>query len=75
MTTSEKNTKIKKKSKKKKCAYCNLKIKTSILEIKCRCRKFFCSNHLLPECHNCDYDYKKDKVKLDKVVNEKINKI
>ena len=24
----------------------------------CRCGKSFCIKHLLPEKHNCDYDYK-----------------
>ena len=63
-----------KKKKKNKCSFC--KIKISVLSfIKCRCGKSFCTTHLLPENHNCTYDYKKDKVILEKVVHNKIIKI
>tara|TARA_A100001015_G_C15007596_1_gene721474 strand:+ start:1360 stop:1614 length:255 start_codon:yes stop_codon:yes gene_type:complete len=65
----------KKRKKKKKCAFCNSKIKNTLIDIKCRCGKSFCITHLLPELHKCEYDYTQDKVKLDKIVNDKINKI
>lgn len=57
------------------CNKCN-KFKHIIL--KCKCNNTFCMKHLDPLKHDCSYDYKnKDKLKekLQKVVNEKIEKI
>ena len=52
---------------------CNKKLK--LYDITCRCNQKFCSVHRLPECHNCSYDFKKDKIKLEKVVADKVIKI
>jgi hypothetical protein len=78
MSQKESNIKpelsIKKIKKKKRCSFCKAKI--GVLDsVKCRCDKSFCIKHLLPEYHNCSYDYKKDKIILEKVVHDKINKI
>ena len=59
----------------KKCQHEGCKIKLKLTDLNCRCEKRFCSIHRLPESHNCDYDFKKDKIKLIKITTEKINKI
>ena len=40
------------------CNYkdCNRKIK--LTDFPCKCEKFFCKFHKLPEQHECEYDYK-----------------
>lgn len=63
---------------KKKCFLCNKRKKKILLE--CKCSNFFCVEHLLPEKHNCTFDYKtegKEKIKVHnpKVINDKIIKI
>ena len=63
---------------KKKCFFCNKRKKKLLLE--CKCGKFFCIEHLLPEKHKCTYDFKKEgkeKIKNEnpKVINDKIIKI
>lgn len=52
---------------------CNKKLK--LYDMECRCNHKFCSTHRLPEDHACSYDYKKDKIKLEKVVADKVIKI
>jgi predicted nucleic acid binding AN1-type Zn finger protein len=52
---------------------CNSKLK--LTDMKCRCEKYYCLKHRLPELHLCEYDYKKDKIQLEKVVCPKIIKI
>ena len=76
MNKKENNNVAKKTIKKKKprCSFCNIRIKT-FANIKCRCGLSFCPSHLLPEYHKCTYDYKKDKLKLEKVVADKVIKI
>lgn len=53
-------------SKKTRCCCLGCKTKLSVLDktITCRCTKSFCSKHRLPEDHDCEYDYKKDKIVL-----------
>ena len=46
----------------------------------CKCSKCFCIEHLLPEKHNCTFDFKKDgkeKIKQNnpRIINDKIIKI
>ena len=41
---------------KKKCFFCEKKIK--VLGFDCKCGKYFCLKHRLPESHNCMYDHK-----------------
>jgi predicted nucleic acid binding AN1-type Zn finger protein len=52
---------------------CRTKLK--IFDMECRCKQKFCSVHRLPESHACSYDFKKDKIKLEKVVSDKVIKI
>ena len=49
-------TKIKKRTKKKRCPVCNKKLK--LVNFKCKCDKIFCAFHRMPEQHNCLYDFK-----------------
>ena len=59
-----------KKNKIKKCFCCG-KSKRVIL-LKCRCEKIFCSSHLLPEKHQCEFDYIEYSKKLLEKRNPKI---
>lgn len=45
------------KTKKAKCNICNKKINLG-MEFTCRCGKLLCSQHRLPETHECSFDYK-----------------
>ena len=38
------------------CNSCNKKLR--LLSFSCRCGHHFCSAHLIPELHNCAFDYK-----------------
>ena len=61
-------------SKRSRCHCCTSKLKP--VNFPCaKCKFVFCLNCRLPETHNCDYDFKQDKVILDKVVKDKINRI
>ena len=74
-------TDVCKKSKKKnakKCASCGKK--KGLILLKCRCLKLFCSKHLLPENHECQFDYIEYSKKIleernPKVVNDKVPSI
>lgn len=39
-----------------KCPMCNRKV--NHLDIMCRCGGTFCMTHMLPESHDCQFDYK-----------------
>lgn len=39
-----------------KCMICFKKI--GLYGFKCRCEKYFCSVHMLPENHSCNFDFK-----------------
>ena len=59
-----------------RCSFEGCKKKLSMLnQYKCRCGLMFCSKHKLPESHDCSYDYKSDKLKLEKVVADKVIRI
>jgi predicted nucleic acid binding AN1-type Zn finger protein len=62
---------------KKRCSFPGCKKKLTLLNnYSCRCCLSFCMKHQLPESHDCNYNYKNDKIKLDKIVAPKIvNKI
>lgn len=48
---------------KQKCAFnsCNKKIKIiDILVSTCKCKLIFCSNHRLPETHDCSYNFQNE---------------
>jgi AN1-type zinc finger protein 5/6 len=62
----------------KNCFFCKKSKKKLLLE--CDCKKIYCLKHLLPETHNCTFDFKKkgrERIKEEnpKVINEKIIKI
>lgn len=64
--------------KNKKCKKC--KNISSLMLFICKCNNKYCLSCLLPEKHNCSFDYvkeNKDKLKnsLEKVENKKIVKI
>lgn len=66
------------KKKKKKCKHC--KTISSLMLFDCKCKNKYCLSCLLPETHNCSFDYvneNKDKLKnsLEKVENLKIIKL
>jgi len=60
-----------------KCEYdaCRKKLNIVDLSIKCRCEHSFCNIHRLPSEHECNYDYKKDKIILNGVKKDKVLKI
>ena len=39
-----------------RCQVCNKKLKTCVLE--CKCKQVFCSTHISNTAHNCPFDYK-----------------
>ena len=61
---------------KKRCYYCNKKIK--LMEYTCKCQEIFCQKCRMPEIHKCTFDYKNNgkmllaknlpQVKCDKVI-------
>ena len=61
---------IKKKKLIKKCFCCGKRKRVILL--KCRCEKIFCSSHLLPENHECKFDYKEHSKNLLEKSNPKI---
>ena len=68
-----------KKIVKKRCQYCNTRLK--LLEEKlCNCNKIFCPKHILCHSHACEYiqnndNKKKIEMENPKVENEKVEKI
>jgi hypothetical protein len=62
-----------------KCKVCNKKV--GLLGFRCKCGDDqYCSYHMMPELHNCKYDYKKEQrerlIKQNPVIiSEKIIKI
>ena len=64
----------------KRCCMKDCKKKLGIIKMSCKCGKFFCIIHRLPENHNCTYDFETEgKKRIEKenpvVVNPKLNKI
>jgi predicted nucleic acid binding AN1-type Zn finger protein len=58
--------------------YCNRKLK--LINYPCKCKNNFCKLHKLPEQHNCEYDYKENNNKNNKIeqmkcISMKISKI
>ena len=52
-----------------KCDKCK---KTKLIILSCRCGKNYCQKHLLPEKHDCNYNYKEEKIKLQGIKKQKI---
>ena len=60
----------KKKINTKKCNHitCNKKLTIVDKQLSCKCKKFFCISHRMPEQHNCEFSFKDD----DNIICEKI---
>ena len=63
------------KKKKNRCSHCRKNV--GLLGVKCKCGKLFCTRHLHPEEHMCEFDHKTLKIKeltskLEKVQANKI---
>ena len=50
----------KKKKKTKRCIVCNKKVGIMPFTCKCSSTNLFCSQHRLPEYHNCTYNWIKE---------------
>lgn len=48
---------------------CNKKLKLS--DYPCKCEKLFCKYHRDPKQHNCEYDFKENHLKNEKIENMK----
>ena len=53
----------------KRCQAKDCKKKLTVVQqsLKCKCEKYFCDNHRLPESHNCTFDYKNKELTMDKL--------
>ena len=60
------------KKNKNKCSFCN---KKKLLLTVCKCGKIFCIEHCNSFDHNCNYDYKKEKVLQDTIEPQKVSVI
>ena len=58
-----------------KCFLENCKSKLKLYDLSCRCENKYCTKHRLPELHNCSYDFKKEKIHLERIVADKVIKI
>ena len=61
--------------KKQRCAYeyCSKKLK--LTDWPCKCQLIFCDIHRPPEKHECNYNFKNDKIFLKKCISKKIEVI
>lgn len=41
-----------------KCNYIGCIKKIKVTDFPCKCKKYYCKNHMFPNLHNCQYDYK-----------------
>jgi predicted nucleic acid binding AN1-type Zn finger protein len=58
----------------KRCATCRKKL--TLTDLSCgKCQSRFCSTHRLPEDHACSHNYRQEKVKLERVVADKLERI
>ena len=61
-----------------KCYFCKKNI--NLMNFECKCKKKFCVNCLLPETHNCTFNFRQEgkkilENKLEKIDSNKIIKI
>ena len=68
------------KKKKNKCSFKGCKKKLGLVCFECKCGLKFCTEHRLPEFHNCTFDFKKQaQIKIKEanplIINDKITKI
>ncbi len=40
------------------CEICNKRIKLSVIQ--CKCKRNLCKNHVFPQDHDCEFDYKSE---------------
>ena len=67
----------------KRCQHSECRKRLLLTDQICRCNKYFCGLHRLPEQHNCEYNYKSECnnehseniIKKMKCVNERVKKI
>ena len=59
----------KNKIRKTRCFHCN---KKSMIVTMCKCQNYFCLKHNQPEDHNCNYDFKLNKIMLDPIEFQKV---
>lgn len=59
------------KTKGDRCQVCNKKLRTCVLE--CKCKQVFCSTHISNTAHNCSFDYKAFGKELLQKQNPKIS--
>ncbi len=64
----------------KRCQMDGCRKKLLLTDYQCRCQKYFCSLHRLPEKHQCTFNYKEERnddklIKDMKCVQEKIDNI
>ena len=57
----EKPKEEKPKAKKPKCFHCKKKLKMTELSFRCKCKHYFCHQHLNPHSHKCTFDYLKER--------------
>lgn len=57
----------------KLCKHCSIKLTFGGYE--CSCGNYFCIKHLHYTSHQCEYDYKKDYIQLNKITSNKITRI
>ena len=50
-----------KKKLKPKCFNCKKKLKMTELSFRCKCKHYFCHQHLNPHSHKCTFDYLKER--------------
>ena len=58
-----------------KSEHCNMCRKKTLVPMDCKCGLTFCIAHRDAELHQCCYNYKKDAIKLPKIVGEKVDRI
>lgn len=58
----------------RKCNVCSKKLSSLLIQMHtCRCKNEYCSLHM--HDHKCPYDYSIEKIRPEKVTNDKIDKI
>jgi hypothetical protein len=61
---------------KKRCAAADCRRKLTLTDFDCgKCKSRFCTTHRLPESHACSHDFRKDLVKMERVVADKLERI
>ena len=80
ITLESKEKSVAGKKKKKRCGVKGCKKKITLLSFTCQCEKIFCTEHRMPEQHNCSFDWVEHgrciiAKKNPQVINSKITQI